>query len=97
MKQIIEQDNNNELDTIVETEISPRIYSLVWKHFRIENEKVKCIYCLWVYIYFYIIKNILFINILNITVVLEKLKKYYRHANSNAYPITTSKFYLFYY
>jgi hypothetical protein len=30
------------------------------------------------------------------TVALEKLKKYYRHANSNAYPITTSKFYLFY-
>jgi len=29
------------------------------------------------------------------TVALEKLKKYYRHANSNAYPITTSKFYLF--
>jgi hypothetical protein len=28
------------------------------------------------------------------TVALEKLKKYYRHANSNAYPITTSKFYL---
>jgi hypothetical protein len=28
------------------------------------------------------------------TIALEKLKKYYRHANSNAYPITTSKFYL---
>jgi|tagenome__1003787_1003787.scaffolds.fasta_scaffold20424703_1 hypothetical protein len=45
MEQIIEQDNNNELDTIADTEISPRTYSLVWKHFRIENEKAKCIYC----------------------------------------------------
>jgi hypothetical protein len=45
MEQIIEQDNNNELDTIADTEISLRIYSLVWKHFRIENEKAKCIYC----------------------------------------------------
>jgi len=53
------------------------------------------IVCEYIFI-FYIIKNILFINILNFTVVLEKLKKYYRHANSNAYPITTSKFYLFY-
>ena len=44
MEQIIDQDNNNELDTIVETEISPRTYSLVWKHFRIEIEKAKCIY-----------------------------------------------------
>lgn len=45
MEQIIEQDNNNELDTIADSEISPRAYSLVWKHFRIENEKAKCIYC----------------------------------------------------
>lgn len=45
MEQIIEQDNNNELDTIADTEISSRTYSLVWKHFRIENEKAKCIYC----------------------------------------------------
>jgi len=45
MEQIIEQDNNNELDTIADTEISPRTYSLVWKHFRIESEKAKCIYC----------------------------------------------------
>ena len=29
------------------------------------------------------------------TVALEKLKKYYCHANSNAYSITISKFYLF--
>jgi len=29
MEQIIEQDNNNELDTIADTEISPRTYSLV--------------------------------------------------------------------
>ena len=52
------------------------------------------IVCEYIFI-FYIIKNILFINILNIIVALEKLKYYY-HTNSNVYPITTSKFYLFY-
>jgi len=57
MKQIIEQDNNNEFNIIVDTKISSRIYSLVWKHFRIENEKAKCIYCSWVYIYFLFYKK----------------------------------------